>query len=234
MNCAPSATRMPHSGVGGRTPRPMKLRPARVEDRPAHVQARPAAMAGGRMLGSRCNAQDAPLAMLPAERAPPPRSRRRAPHVGLRAAPPGCQKGRLMIAPWPARCCPPCCPAPPRCPCASAKRREGHDRVRPAAARPRSHQPPKKPARQAQRQPPPRRTAPPPPTRDAQVQPRGHHRAPRRCRGPAHRCRTSAAAEGGCSATAGSCVASGVLGRERRPGERQHHEAARTAAPPPA
>ena len=39
MNCAPSATRMPHSGVGGRTPRPMKRQAGGVEDRPAHVQA---------------------------------------------------------------------------------------------------------------------------------------------------------------------------------------------------
>ena len=28
MKLAPSATMMPHSGVGGRTPRPMKERPA--------------------------------------------------------------------------------------------------------------------------------------------------------------------------------------------------------------
>ena len=36
--CAPSATMMPHSGVGGRTPRPMKRQAGGVEDGVAHVE----------------------------------------------------------------------------------------------------------------------------------------------------------------------------------------------------
>ena len=38
MNRAPSATMIPHSGVGGRTPRPMKRQAGGIEDRPAEVE----------------------------------------------------------------------------------------------------------------------------------------------------------------------------------------------------
>ena len=56
MNCAPSATRMPHSGVGGRTPRPMKLRPAAL--RMAQPMFRlTCTIAGGSALGNRCTAR---------------------------------------------------------------------------------------------------------------------------------------------------------------------------------
>ena len=56
MKLAPSATMIPHSGVGGRTPSPMKLRPAAFRiAQPRFSDA--CTIIGGSALGKMCSAR---------------------------------------------------------------------------------------------------------------------------------------------------------------------------------
>src|SRR5262249_22467927 len=67
MNVAPSATMMPHSGVGGRTPRPMNDRPAALRIAQPMLSDTCTIM-GGRMLGIRCTTRSR-ASLLPQSRA---------------------------------------------------------------------------------------------------------------------------------------------------------------------
>ena len=67
MKAAPSATMIPHSGVGGRTPSPMNDRPAALRMAQPRLS-ETCTIIGGRQFGKRCTASTR-AAPLPASRA---------------------------------------------------------------------------------------------------------------------------------------------------------------------